>query len=77
MITQINIPFIRKKMAEQDLNQKQLAEALKVDPILVSEWFLEKKNPSWPNIVKIAKALDLEIEAVSYTHLTLPTIYSV
>ena len=51
-------------MAEQDLNQKQLAEALKVDPILVSEWFLEKKNPSWPNIVKIAKALDLEIEDI-------------
>ena len=64
MISQINIIFIRKKMAEQDLNQKQLAEALKVDPILVSEWFLEKKNPSWPNIVKIAKALDLEIEDI-------------
>ena len=58
-------------MIERGLTQKALAELIKVDEVRVSAWFTGKNNPCWANIIKIAKALDLQVEQilVNYNHL--------
>ena len=47
------------------------------DPVVALESTIITHGMPWPENLKTAKSVETIVRAVSYTHLTLPTIYSV
>lgn len=54
-----NIKRIRK---EKGLKQKDLAEALSVSEVMISQWENGSRNPKQSTLIKIAKALDVHLK---------------
>lgn len=52
---------IRVVLAEKDLMNKDLANALDINPATVSKWCANMVQPRIPMLYDIAKALDVEI----------------
>ena len=65
---------LRKKSG---MSQEELAEKLGVSRQSVSKWEGAQSTPDLNRILEISKIFDVSTDSVSYTHLTLPTIYSV
>ena len=66
-----NIQQLRKAM---HLSQEDLAAKTDVSRQTINSIETGKFDPSLPLVFKLLKTLDVSLEAVSYTHLTLPTI---
>ena len=55
------------------LTQRELAKQLNVTNKAVSRWETGGGMPDIIQLVPLCRVLDLSLQAVSYTHLTLPT----
>ena len=58
----INVPLIQQTMFEKGLLQKDLAKLMEAEGSDISSWLTGRINPTWPNVIKIANALDLPVE---------------
>ena len=57
----MNINRIKVVLAEKNRTNKFLAESLSVDPSQVSRWVTNRQQPNLETLLKIAKALEVEI----------------
>ena len=60
-------------LVEQNRSGKWLAGMLERNEATISRWCTNDAQPSLETLVKIANVLKVDVRAVSYTHLTLPT----
>ena len=61
---QLNIPFIQQVIENKQITRQQLSENIGVSVSGISDWTTGKQNPSWQNIIKLAKALDVSVENI-------------
>lgn len=57
----MNINRIKVVLAEKNRTNKFLAESLSVDPSQVSRWVTNRQQPNLETLLKIAKALEVDI----------------
>lgn len=57
----MNINRIKVVLAEKNRTNKFLAESLSVDPSQVSRWVTNRQQPNLEKLLKIAKALEVDI----------------
>ena len=57
----MNINRIKVVLAEKNRTNKFLAESLSVDPSQVSRWVTNRQQPNLETLMKIAKALEVDI----------------
>lgn len=57
----MNINRIKFVLAEKNRTNKFLAESLSVDPSQVSRWVTNRQQPNLEKLLKIAKALEVDI----------------
>lgn len=48
-------------LAEKEVKNKQLAEALEKDESTISQWCTNARQPSLENLLRIANVLDIDI----------------
>lgn len=57
----MNINRIKVVLAEKNRTNKFLVESLSVDPSQVSRWVTNRQQPNLETLLKIAKALEVDI----------------
>ena len=64
---------IKRLRKESNLTQEEMAKKLNVTRQAISNWENNRNPPDFEMIILIAKTFGVSLDAVSYTHLTLPT----
>lgn len=56
--------FLSKKLHDKDISQRELSNRMGIHESLVSKWMKGERIPTLPNIIKLAKILEVEIEEI-------------